>query len=355
MKTIDPARERLIGEFESALESGVRQPCFWSAPVVVGVSGGADSVGLLVGLARLGAARTAPGGLIVAHAQHDLRSAAAADRAFVAGLARRLGLPLVWRELPVRNLPDDRGEGMEARVRRLRYDFLAESAREAGARHVVVAHTADDQAETILHRALRGTGLAGLGGMPVARELCDGVSLLRPLLEVRREAVRLYCDAVGESWCEDETNADTRYARNFLRHEILPRVTAGPYPAADASIIRLGRQAARVAAVIAGAAGHLLDAHASRQSDGTILVRVAGFASLDPHLVAEIFVALWRREAWPRRDMTARHYATLAVLAADVGPASGPGGGPVPSAMDMPGGVRVRVAGPGMLAVIPPV
>lgn len=354
MKTIDPARERLIAEFESAVEAGVRQPCFWSAPVVVGVSGGADSVGLLVGLARLRAGRTPSSGLIVAHAQHDLRSEAASDRAFVAGLARRLALPFVWQELPVRNLLDGRGEGMEARVRRLRYDFLADSARVAGARHVVVAHTADDQAETILHRVARGTGLAGLGGMPVARELCDGVSLLRPLLGVRRDVVRRYCDAVGEAWCEDASNADTRYARNFLRHEILPRMTAGPYPSADASIVRLGRQAARIAAVIASAADHLLDTHACRQDDGTILLKTAVLASLDPHLVAEVFVALWRRERWPRRDMTARHYGVLAALAADVGPASGPGGGPLPSAVDMPGGVRVRVAGPGMLAVTPP-
>jgi tRNA(Ile)-lysidine synthase len=354
MKTADPTREQLIDEFESSLEAGVSQPCFWSEPVVIGVSGGGDSVGLLVGLERLARAREATGRLFVAHAQHDLRPQASSDRAFVALLARRLGLPFVWRELPVRDGRDERGEGMEARVRRLRYDFLAESAREAGARHVVVAHTADDQAETILHRALRGTGLAGLGGMPASRELCDGVALLRPLLGVCREDVRRYCHAVGEPWCEDESNADTRYARNFLRHDILPRVAAGPYPAAAASIGRLGRQASQVAAAIASAAGHLLDVHACRQADGTILVRTAAFAALDPHLVAEIFVALWRREQWPRRDMTSRHYTALAAMAASTGAAAAPGAAEVVSALDMPGGIRVRVAGRGMLSFTSP-
>ena len=109
-----------------------------------------------------------------------------------------------------------------------------------------------------------------------------------------------------------------------------------------------------MAAAIASAAGHLLDVHACRQADGTILVRTAAFAALDPHLVAEIFVALWRREQWPRRDMASRHYTALAAMAASTGAAAAPGAAEVVSALDMPGGIRVRVAGRGMLSFTSP-
>lgn len=276
-------------------------------PVVVAVSGGADSVALLIGLVRLGVPR-----LLVAHAEHDLRIDAPADRAFVGRLAERFGLPWIWRRLAVRERGDEgAGEGLEARARRLRYAFLADVAHEAGARHVLVAHTADDQAETILHRILRGTGLAGLAGMRRARELCDGIALVRPLLDVSREAGRAFLESACEEWREDASNTDTTRARNFLRHEVLPRCAVGPYPAAVASITRLGCQAATIAAALRSAAEHLLHLYATRQADGSVLLRTGELAALDPHLVAEVFVALWRREGWPQRDMTAGHYDAL--------------------------------------------
>ena len=180
-------RAAAAATFVAAVATALPATSFWTMPVLVAVSGGADSVALLIALRRL-----VPAGLerrlIVAHAEHDLRGAAPADREFVAALAAHLGLRCVWRRVAVR---DDGGdEGLEGRARRLRYDFLGETALAHGARHVVVGHTADDQAETILQRMLRGTGLAGLGGMAAARELVPGVSLLRPLLGLRREAAR---------------------------------------------------------------------------------------------------------------------------------------------------------------------
>lgn len=314
---------------------------FWSLPALVACSGGADSVALLLGLARIAPA-DAVRRLVVVHAEHDLRTAAGADREFVAALAARLGMRFVWQRLRVREEPDaPRGEGIEARARRLRYEFFIATALEAGARHVAVAHTADDQAETILQRMLRGTGLVGLGGMRRARPLCEGVALVRPLLRMPRAAVRAFVLAAGEAWREDESNADTAPARNFLRHEVLTRCAAGPFPAAVAALERLGRQAELVAGALASAADHLLDVHASRRPDGTFVVRADLLVPLDPHLVAEVFVALWRREQWPRRDMTARHYARLAAIAAAVGrdDAEAAWSG------DFPGGIRVA-AGP---------
>ena len=331
----------------SALAAALPVHGFWESPVVVGVSGGADSVALLLGLQAL-AAEGDPSRLIVAHAEHDLRKTARNDRQFVGDLAERLGLRFVWRELSVVPDPHGAGEGIEGRARRLRYSFLEEVARETGARHVVVAHTADDQAETILSRTFRGTGLAGLGGMAAARELCAGVALLRPLLAVSRADVRACLAAAGEPWCEDETNADVRYARNFLRHEVLRRIEAGPYPAATESLVRLGSQASRAAAALASAAGHLLDAHSQRHADGRIIVRTAAIASLDGHLISEMFVALWNREGWPRRDMTARHYDTLAQITM----ARGRGDSPGRWTVDLPAGIRISSIGSDLIELI---
>jgi len=334
------ARDRLL----AGLAAGLPARGIWAAPTVVAVSGGGDSTALLLGLVSLAppAAR-----LVVAHAEHDMRATAAADREFVATLAARLGLPFAWRRLAVRAADPETGAGIEARARRLRYRFLEEVAGAHGARHVLVAHTADDQAETILHRILRGTGPAGLAGMAVARELCAGVALLRPLLAVGRSVVREYLAAEAEAWREDESNADVRFARNFLRHEIIARCAAGPYPAATAALGRLGRQAGRLAAALRSAAEHLLDTHARRRADGAIELRTAPLAALDPYLLAEMFAALWEREGWPRRDMTAAHYERLAALAQAAG-------GVAAGITDYPGGVRVTAPTGGRLALQPP-
>ena len=323
--------------FLSSLLAALPRTGFWEAPAIVGVSGGADSVALLLGLARLAPPQAR---LIVAHACHDVRPEAPADRDFVAALAERLRLPCELRSLAVRDDSTQRGEGLEARARRLRYAFLIDTAHGHGARHVVVGHTANDQAETILHRALRGTGLAGLAGMRRSRGLADGVALLRPLLHLPRALGRGFLEAEREGWREDATNADPKFARNFLRHEILARAEQGPYPAAAAALGRLGEHAARSAAALASAAEHLLERCSQRQEDGAIVIRGAALAGLDPHLVAEVFVALWRREAWPQRDMAARHYAMLAALMA---PATG--GDEGARFVDMPGGIRARPAG----------
>lgn len=314
-----------------------------SQPVVVAVSGGADSVGLLLGLARLSGA--AEGRLVVAHAEHDLRLEAPVDRAFVEDLAERLGLPCVWRKLAVRAPDESSGEGLEGRARRLRYAFLADVAREVGARRVLVAHTADDQAETILHRALRGTGVAGLAGMPRARALGDGIALVRPLLGVSRTTLRAFVVGAGATWCEDASNADVSRSRNLLRHEVLPRCVAGAYPAAAAALVRLGEQAAGVGVALASAAEHLLDLHARRQADGTILLRTRDLVALDTRLVGAMFVALWKRESWPRRDMTTRHYDALVACLRS---------GQTGSGFDLPGGARAVTDSSDWLRLTPP-
>lgn len=344
-RSFDPAPD--AEGFLAALAAGLPPSCHGGFPLIVGVSGGGDSVGLLLGLRQI---VSVP--IVVAHAEHDLRAEAAEDRRFVAALAAELGLPFEWRPIAVRDDRAEQGEGLEARARRLRYAFLAEVAHLRGGRHVLVAHTADDQVETILHRILRGTGVAGLGGMRAARELCDGVALVRPLLAVSRSLVRGYLAAVGRGWREDSTNADTARARNFLRHELLPRCAAGPYPGAREALLRLGTQAGDLSDVLADATAHILTGCCRHAAGGAIILEPRRLAGLSLPLMTELVVALWRREQWPQRDMTASLYRRVATMLVAVAREGDALDGRCTS-IDLPGSLRASAEAGGRVRIAP--
>ncbi len=177
---------------------------------VVAVSGGSDSVGLLLLLHQMKSNLRLS--LSVAHLDHGVRGeAASADAAFVSELAASLALPLdhgAWR--PVRT------GHFEADARRARYDWLAQVAQARGASVVAVGHTQSDQAETILQRVIRGTGLRGLAGMAATRRLAAGppaITLVRPLLAVSRRQVLRYLGERGQVFREDQTNENLARTR----------------------------------------------------------------------------------------------------------------------------------------------
>ena len=214
----------------------------WSSPVPAAETASA----CCGGLARLKAA--GPGRLWVAHFNHALRGADSdADEQFTARLAEQLGLGYRGGRAAPGELAATEGH---AAGRQARYRFLQATAEAVGARYVITAHTADDQAETILHRILRGTGLAGLAGMRRARPLSPAVSLLRPLLEVRREEIRDYLRDRGQAWREDASNESTDPTRNWIRHELLSRIVERVNPRAGEAIIRLGFLAEQAQAVV---------------------------------------------------------------------------------------------------------
>ncbi|MBX3469768.1 MAG: tRNA lysidine(34) synthetase TilS [Planctomycetes bacterium] len=161
-----------------------------------------------------------------------------------------------------------RGTGsLEAAARAVRYRFLLGVAVERGADRVAVGHTADDQAETVLLRALRGAGLAGLSGIPRRRALGEGVVLVRPLLRATRAEVEDYLRARGldRLVVEDGSNRDRRFLRNRLRHDVLPLLREQVNPRADEALRRLAAQARKARRHLDGAAAALL-AEAERGS-----------------------------------------------------------------------------------------
>jgi tRNA(Ile)-lysidine synthase len=205
----------------------------------VAVSGGADSVALLHALHAL--ARRRRWRLMVAHLNHGIRGrAAAADAAFVRDLSRQLRLPCTMGRAAVPALARQRGVSLEMAARAARYAFFARAARRAGAAVVATAHTADDQAETVLMRLLRGAGPAGLGGIPYAAEH-PGIRVVRPLLDVTRPALLAYLQSRKFGWREDETNADESIPRNRVRHDLLPRLERDFNPQVREALLRGSR------------------------------------------------------------------------------------------------------------------
>ncbi len=196
------------------------------ATVVVGVSGGADSLTLLHALKQL--ARETDWKLHVAHLNHQLRADASdADEQFVVWLAREWNLPIANARWDVRAYAEEAQLSIEQAARILRYRFLLSAAQQIRAQAIAVAHNADDQLETILLHFLRGAGLSGLRGMAYKTRLTthDGdmmADLVRPLLDVPRAEIDNYCIANHLEPRVDESNFDTTILRNRLRHNVIP-------------------------------------------------------------------------------------------------------------------------------------
>ncbi len=258
-----------------------RRPWTAGETVVVALSGGLDS-SILLHLLRF-----APGlpdaRLVAAHLDHAMRPGSAADALFVRGVCRAWGVELVSERLPV-------APRSEAEARRHRHAFLERVAREREARCIVTAHHADDQAETVLFRVLRGTGLRGLQGIPEARG-----PWRRPLLPFWREELEAYAAAVGLTHREDPSNVDPRWARNVLRHEVLPRVEAAVAPGARRALVRLARLASAEETAWRGLLPGLLEEMVVAEEAGRIVVARGLLLAYPPGVRARVLRALVRR------------------------------------------------------------
>lgn len=191
--------------------------------VVVGVSGGADSMALLDALVRLQQRAGVPGAITVAHVNHQLRGdASESDMQFVQTWAAAHSLAAVTVTVDVAALVRASRRNLEAVGREVRYQYFQQVAAETEAQFVCTAHTFDDQVETLLLRLLRGTGAAGLRGIYEMAALTDGVQLLRPLLNVTRAEVLAHCAHYRVEFRTDESNQAEDFTRNRVRHTLLP-------------------------------------------------------------------------------------------------------------------------------------
>lgn len=327
-----PMRHRLEEKFASA-----NNLAHWSPHrILIGVSGGADSVALL----RFFCAWRENFGLklFAAHANHQLRGEESdRDEVFVRKLCASLDVPFVCERLIIQRTAD----GLEADARRARYDFLTRAAETIGCRFLALAHHRDDQAETILYRILRGTGPAGLAGITKLRRLTEAVTLVRPLLTFTRAEILDYLAAIGQKFRTDSSNFSVRLARNRLRLELLPQLRQDFNPVLDAALVRLGALAGETCRFVEAQAQRLADLCVTPFGNGLRiqpnLPEVLQFTEFLPtesrrFLWTELFRLLWRKNGLPQQNMGQEEWSQLAQMAMNE----------EESARVFPGKVRVR-------------
>ncbi len=307
--------------------------------LVVAVSGGADSVALLRALIELRGGD--PGLLVIAHLNHCLRGDESdRDEQFVRQLQAKLiesevgSLELAVERRDMAAIAAQTGDNLEATARRERYAWLTEVARRFGLSHVATGHTADDQAETVLHRLLRGAGLQGLRGIAPRRELAPGVEVIRPMLTATRAEVLEFLSEIVQPFQEDRTNFDLSFTRNRIRHQLLPLLKADYNSAIVSHLSQLAEQAAETFADVESAARQLL-AEAELPPAGTLRILDARKLVGKPrHLIRETIRLIWDRESWSRDAMSFADWDRAAAVVL----------GELPS-VDLPGRVRVRRKG----------
>ena len=278
--------------------------------LLIGLSGGGDSVALLHGLHELQDPLDLK--LYAAHLDHGLRGAESeSDAEWVREFCCGLGVDCVIERRDIAQAAQESGRGIEEAAREERYRFLEEQAVRLEASSLCVGHTQDDNVETILHHIVRGTGLAGLTGISARRRLPCGVTIVRPLLSFSRADLEAYLNEVGQSWRRDSTNDDESYTRNRIRQTLLPLLRNSFNPAVDDALLRLAWQAAEAQQAMQHLAERtgrevLLDA-----SDTCVRIDCVPLADAPAGFVREVLRAIWIDRQWPRRGMNYSHWESL--------------------------------------------
>ena len=291
-----------------------------TSPVLAAVSGGPDSMLLMRWLHRL--QRLAG----VVHVNHQLRGDESdADAEFVKEQCAWLGVPCHVVVAPVFSEPGN----LENNARDARYRAFEEVATKLNVKSVATGHTADDQTETILFRLIRGTGLAGLSGIPMSRVL-NGITIVRPLLMTERHVVLIELNQLGQAYRIDTSNSDHRFTRNRIRHELLPLLRTFN-PKVEEAIRAAGAQAAQFAEHQERVAKEVLQDVELPRSLQVVVLNLQKLLLIEQKKLPNIMRNIWEREHWPAGEMGIGHWCSLTVYAKGA-----------KSPIDLPGGLRIE-------------
>lgn len=210
--------------------------------ILVACSGGVDSLVLVHTLLALKKHLHTHWSLGLLTVDHQIRPEGSEELEGVRAMAKDLGLAFHGAHIDVPHKAREWGQSLEMAGRQVRYRFMSHIALEIGYDQVVLAHHKDDQAETILSHLVRGSGLKGLCGMTYKRPLLGNIQLVRPFLDVKKEDIRTYAKTLSYQPYEDASNEDRRYQRNYIRHEVLPRLQV-LNPTVQDALSRLGQSA----------------------------------------------------------------------------------------------------------------
>jgi tRNA(Ile)-lysidine synthase len=306
-----------------------------NASIVVAVSGGPDSMALLHALAALNKDADYTLALHVAHLNHQLRGLEAEkDAAFVHAAADSLSIGCTTTMRDVAAIAGTRGASIEEVARDERYRFLERVALDVGAQHVAVGHHADDNAETILHRILRGTGVRGLAGIPKRRSISpmSSVEIIRPLLEYTRVDLLRFLEDGGIPHREDRTNRSNEPTRNLIRNVILPQLESEINPQVKDALLRLGEQARWVEEYLRETAQRTLDTLIISRNDQQLVLNAASLARKNRIIQTELVRRCVALFDIGQQDLSFAHIKAVIDLVAD--PASG-------KQVSLPGGMSV--------------
>ena len=253
--------------------------------VLCAVSGGADSVAMLHILRELNEVQQLDWKIEVAHVNHQLRGKASdEDEEFVRNLCAKHSIPFHSERVDVKALQEAERRTAEEAGRVLRYQYLERKSVELGAQKIALAHNLDDQAETILHRILRGTGLRGLKGMAPIRVISKKHDLfaIRPLIELERYEIEGYLRERGIAYKTDLSNFDGVHTRNRIRHKLLPMIESEFNPRVKMALVKLGQTAGSFYLLLREIANEVYENTKMISNEGEVCLSVEEFAKLPP-------------------------------------------------------------------------
>ena len=282
--------------------------------VVVGVSGGPDSVALLNILHSINSAKNLQCRFYVAHLNHQLRGKSSEEDAqFVENLSKELSLPFILKNVNIQEIANQTKRSIEETARIERYKFFTESSQKYNASAVAVGHTADDNAETILHRIIRGTGISGLEGIPIKRPLTTDstIQIVRPLLFTWRKEIIDYLGKEHRNYRTDTSNYETIYLRNKIRLELIPLLEKQYNPNIKNTLIQLGQ--------IFTANNEYLSPEAKKILKSSTMESAAGSYALNTHFLTKqpkilqhlVFQEILNILQIPLKEITYEHYTKI--------------------------------------------
>ena len=305
-------------EIEKQILGFIRSECLFDGAegALVAVSGGADSVALLQMLVRLKQAGMIEVKLSVGNVNHNLRGAESdGDSEFVVKLGLELGIEVLQCGVETRTYARENKVSIETAARELRIEALREMAIKAGAEKIVTAHHMDDNAETVIHRLMRGTGFRGLGGIWPRRKLAGLVEVVRPMLCVNREQIEEYCRANGFKWRTDRTNEEVVFTRNRIRHLVLPELQKDREGGLSKMLFELSSKSQKLYRKIEAEAQKAIGEIRVDSNDKKIILDRQGLAGLDRLVAVEVIRKVLVLIGSGERDLKQEHYERVLELA----------------------------------------
>jgi len=323
--------------FETQLASGMKRLTGAGRSVLLAVSGGRDSMALLHGVVHLRQSLEIQE-LVVAHLNHGLRGEfGQRDAELVSVACDALNVRVVILDCKAGELARASRGSLEEAARNARYEFLEKVAREHSLPLIATAHHAGDQAETVLHNILRGTGLRGLRGIPERRRLTEteSVEMIRPMLTIKADVIAEYVQLGGITFVSDETNADSDFTRNRIRHQLIPLLRDEFNIQIADSLVRLGEQSQELLQGLDALADELLSAAILERTPDLCRLDVTKLRSHAEPIIRHALAVLWIQQNWPRRNLNRDHLVRMSSMLTNGSP----------SALNLPGGVRVESRG----------